>query len=235
MNLSSLLAQQGLWDAAMGELYELLKHDLRASAKARVHVQLAGILEEAGDPREAVEHYRFGAEADPELREAVVGLARGLARQTHFAEAGDRFGDAVELDPENAELRFSQGLSLVLAERYVEARAALERAVVELPDYLRVQHLLARLLAACPDPAVRSGERALQLASGVVRRELSVEHAETVAMALAELGRFADAIDLQRQVLARVEAVASPATLAAVRQRLRLYERGEPCRSPWKS
>ena len=52
-----------------------------------------------------------------------------------------------------------------------------------------------------------------------------------MAMALAETGRFDEAAGLQRQV---VSAVSDNRTLAArLAETLRLYERRQPCRTPW--
>jgi len=57
-------------------------------------------------------------------------------------------------------------------------------------------------------------------------------NAETVAMALAELGRFEDAVRLQSRILQEATQYGSP-ELAQMESRLRRYERGEPVRSPW--
>jgi hypothetical protein len=60
-----------------------------------------------------------------------------------------------------------------------------------------LQHLLARLLAAAPDAAVRDGRRALDLALALHRVAPAVAAAETVAMAYAEVGDFTQALAWQ--------------------------------------
>jgi hypothetical protein len=61
-----------------------------------------------------------------------------------------------------------------------------------------LSHALARLLAACPDKSVRDGARALPLAQAVWQAQPTAAHARTVALALAELGRCAEAAQWQR-------------------------------------
>ena len=52
---------------------------------------------------------------------------------------------------------------------------------------------VARLLAACPDLAIRNGARALELGLAAWNAQPIVPHAETVALAWAELGRCEEA------------------------------------------
>jgi hypothetical protein len=60
------------------------------------------------------------------------------------------------------------------------------------------------------------------------------EYAETLAMALAELGRFEEAIGWQQRVLvAGRQQGADESYLQLLRRRLDAYKRGEPCRAPW--
>ena len=81
---------------------------------------------------------------------------------------------------------------------------------------------------------MRGGGRALELANLVFERQPSIDHGETVAMALAELGRFDEATEFQRRVLRHAQ-TAAPRQVAPIRERLSLYESGEPCRAPWLS
>jgi hypothetical protein len=61
----------------------------------------------------------------------------------------------------------------------------------------------------------------------------SIELAETTAMALAESGRYPEAVTVQRDALT----AATTARLARVEQRiagnLKLYETRKPCRNPF--
>ena len=104
------------------------------------------------------------------------------------------------------------------------------RAATASPTTSRSSTCSARLLATCPDPALRDGARAVTIAEKLVERELSVDHVETLAMALAEAGRFDDAIVWQRRAIERQ--TATGANTASSRAARALSGR-PPAREPW--
>ncbi len=140
----------------------------------------------------------------------------------------------MELAPEDADTRFGRAMALILGGEYVDARKALESDLVALPGNLVLSHLLGRLLATAPDPAARDGAEAVRLAEDAFRREPNEERAETVAMAYAEAGRFAEAVAWQRRVLGEIEPRGRPEVIARNHRWLTLYEQGKPVRSPWE-
>jgi hypothetical protein len=56
---------------------------------------------------------------------------------------------------------------------------------------------------------------------------------ETMAMALAQQGQFAEAAEIQRGVIAAAERAGLTQDVRRMTGNLRRYERGEPCRTPW--
>lgn len=96
--------------------------------------------------------------------------------------------------------------------------------------FLPAVFLAVRQLAAHPDAAERDGARALQLSSSVHNRILRGDPsmAEVHAMALAETGRFKDAVTWQKRALSTGRRLGRDTTGAAVR--LARYEAGEPWR-----
>ena len=229
-NLASLLEDLGQLSAAE-ERYSraaaLGPHDSEA------RVRRAGLASRLGRADEAAAELEAIVAVEPENRAAVALLATVLGRAGRFADAAHRYSHAITLDPADDELWFGRAIALLLAERYAEARDHLESAAERYPESPRFAHLLARLLATSPDPEVRDGPRALTLATQALEQRQSLDHAETVAMALAELGRFPEAADLQRRILQGAEASGATQLLPALRSRLQGYERGEPCRAPW--
>src|SRR5262249_26577202 len=91
----------------------------------------------------------------------------------------------------------------------------------------------ARNLDAAPDERVRDGRAALKLVDELVKGPQSLELAETTAMALAEVGRFKEAVEVQRQALTAVSDAGTTAGQQRITNKLRLYEGGKPCRSPF--
>ena len=58
------------------------------------------------------------------------------------------------------------------------------------------------------------------------------EHAETLAMALAQAGRFDEAITWQQELIARSKQQGDRTTTERLEHDLVLYERAEPCCAP---
>jgi hypothetical protein len=71
----------------------------------------------------------------------------------------------------------------------------------------------------------------VDLASRVVRALLDARHAETLALALAEAGRCAEAAEWQRRAL-ELAAEAEAGRRESMRRDLARYEAGPPCRPP---
>ena len=219
--------------------------------RSEAHYRLAALLEAeaaatAGKPvgtddaAAAESHLLEALELDSGFTEAHVLLGRLLGRQERYAEAAGHFARALVQDPSNAAWHRDRAMALILARRYAAARGALasaRRAVANSGDdaAATAEHLdtlLARLLAASPDAQVRNGREALAIAQRLMAERPGIEHAETVAMALAEVGEFDRAAELQSQLIAEVERQGGVPT-GGQRQRLESYLAGEPVREPW--
>jgi multidrug resistance efflux pump len=94
---------------------------------------------------------------------------------------------------------------------------------------LQLTQTLARLLAAAGDRSVRDGERAVELATQAVTARSSLENAETMAMAMAEAGRFENAVALQSRLVEEAEQRGEEPLLQRLRAHLALYRRGQSC------
>jgi len=229
--LATMLAQMGRGVEAEAAARELLTLDATDGELAAAH-QLAGRLAEAADVRQAEEHYRRALELGwPPV--ARFRLALVLGRQSRFAEAAEEFDLLVEAIPDNPDYRVGQAMALLLGESYPAAREALETARQRFPDNVDFVHTLARLLATCPDDTVRDGAQAMELARQAFEGRQSIDHAETLSMALAEIGRFEEAASWQRQVIGQREPQGASSQLERSRRYLALFERRQPVRSPW--
>jgi hypothetical protein len=124
-------------------------------------------------------------------------------------------------------------MTLVTLGRSREARDGLVQLTMRDPDRLEYQLALARVLAAAPDDRVRDPRRALQIIDEHFRQQRAMDVGETIAMALAALGEFQQAVGIQRGVLSAAERGGKMAAAARMKENLKLYERGQPCRQPW--
>jgi tetratricopeptide (TPR) repeat protein len=230
VNLGSALVQTGDADGAVAQFREALRLDPNnATARFNLGVLLSG----KGPGQEALDHLRAAVDRWPRDAEARRTLARLLRDAGRTEEALAEYGKAVELDPAEETARLGEAETLVRLGRYAQARQKLEESLRSLPGSGRLSHGLARLLAACPDVSVRDGARALDLGLAVWNALPLAAHAETVALAQAELGRCAEAAEWQRKALEAGRKEGFPADrLAALSAALAAYERGEPCRPP---
>ena len=197
-------------------------------------VTLAELLEETGRGDEAVALLAAALERDPDDTRARVAFAGVLGRSGRPEEALAQYARVSERDPALPDAAFGTVMNLVRMERYAEARAGLERAATSFPEQRsRFSHPLARLLAAAPDDAVRDGQRALAIVEELAETEQSLLLGETLAMALAEVGRYGEAATVQRDIIAATNRTGLRDAAAALAANLRRYERGRPCRQPW--
>ena len=89
------------------------------------------------------------------------------------------------------------------------------------------------MLAAAPDDRVRDGQRALQLLQSVpADTQRTFDWGVAMAMALAESGRFDEAVMFEKQVV-EFAGGGDPRLRAHLTERLHLYEQHRPCREPW--
>ena len=184
------------------------------------HFQLANLLMRLGRYEKAIPHYA-----------AVIESDSGFGSQIPPGESGDG-----QLQQMNGLVRFMQAMALIRLSRYVEALAVLEEGVEVFPGHADMTHALARLLAACPDHKIRNGGRALQLLQPLLEGQggMDLESVETLAMALAETGQFEQAVHVQRAMISDLQHNQRFDLVQLLAENLALYERGQPCRLPWR-
>jgi uncharacterized protein len=102
------------------------------------------------------------------------------------------------------------------------ARAAAQNHPQALNDY-------AWLLATSPFETIRNGQQALTLALQAVERQPTPSHLDTLAAAYAETGKFAQAVETQRQALELVPE-GNAELLAELQAHLAAFEAGKPWR-----
>ena len=200
----------------------------------RAHYALGNLLARSGRDSEAIDRFTDAVAHNPNFAAALVALADALQRADRPGPALAPYRRAIELDPGNAPARFGEAMALVRLERYAEARGRLIRATVVHPGRTEFSHALARLLAAAPDERVRDGAQALELMRVLVASEPTTAVAETMAMTLAELGFFTEAVEWQRAAMAIAAGAARPDVAQRMASNLQLYLRRQPCRTPWR-
>jgi len=228
--LGTAMFQMGDPDGAL----EQFEHAVRvAPENTRAQFSVGVLLEAGGRPAEAISRFTTVLEHDPGYLQARVQLATLLGRSEQAQASFEHWEQAIALAPTSFEAAFGGAMALVRLERYRDARDRLASGLQAHPDQPVFAHALARLLAAAPDPGVRDGQRAKILVDELLREQQSIELGETTAMMLAELGQYEEAAQLQRDIINAAVQGGLPEVVRRMSGNLRLYERGEPCRTPW--
>ena len=236
---SSALAHANLASALtrLGRFQEAQSHYQRALAIESVHADAnrnyGTLLARLGQDERAVAHYRRALAVDAGNAGGHFNLANALRRLGRFDQAAPHYRQAIESDPRRRRAHLALALTLVKLERWAEAIDVLEAARAIFPDERPLTQALARLLASAPVDALRDGRRAHEIASSLLETETSLDHVETMAMAVAEIGRYEQAIVYQRQALEAARGARRPDLVSRLSANLERYQAGRPCRAPW--
>ena len=194
-------------------------------------LQRAQMRAASGNTAGAIEELEQVVALGPGMIEARRMFSAVLVGAGRADEAAAQLQALVALTPGDLQARFNLGLMLFQTARYAEARRALDETLHRFPADIATRHLLARLLATSPDGTTRDGARAVELAQSVASEQPLVDHLETLAMALAEAGRFDDAVATQQRALERERAEAGGNSSQRL-DRLALYQARQPLRAP---
>jgi tetratricopeptide (TPR) repeat protein len=230
--LATALLATGNRDEARTHYQEAVRLD---PSHAGANLQLGIFLADDGLESDAIAHFRRAVQFDPGSNVAYLNLAAALLRSGEAEEAVEVYAALLQLDPSNAPARLGRAFALIRAGRHVEAKTRLLEDVQARPDEIAFPHALARLLAASPDASVRDGRRALELVQQVSKSLPGGQVAETMAMAMAELGLADQADRFQRMAIDLADKAGMTALSAQLRATLSLYERGLPSREPFRS
>lgn len=232
--LGTALFQMGDARGAVEQFEEALR---RSPTFAKAHYSLGVLLQASGHDKEAIERFSAAVRYEPTYIEARLRLAAVLRRTGRLREALAQYQQVINVarevggDPRVAEAPFGYAITLVRLRRYREARDMLAEALKTYPDQPVYTHALARLLAAAPDSLVRDGPRAMALMQALSDEQRRVDTGETMAMTLAELGRYDEAAAWQREAIAAAKQGGRADSVQRMTERLRAYER----RAPWRS
>lgn len=231
LNLGTSLYMTGDPAGAMTELQEAvrLSPDL-----AKAHYSIGVLEQEAGRDPAAIAAFTAALQAEPANVEARLARADALRRTGRVEAALPDYASVLQQDPGASQASFGYAMGLVRLGRYAEARDRLARAASAFPDQPGIAHARARLLAAAPEASVRDGVRALSILDELLKTQaMTLAVAETMAMTMAELGRFDEAMEWQQGAMASAREAGRPDLAERLTPNLRLYEQRRPSRTPW--
>jgi len=203
-------------------------------ATAKAQYSLAVLLASQGQaPLKVLPHFAAAVKYQPNYIEAHLAFADYLRRTGRPDAALVEYRQTLDLNPRQSVARLGYAMCLVQARRYVEARDWLDEASRLFPDRTEFKMGLARVLATSPDERARDGRRAVAITQDLFKGERTTALGETIAMALAEVGDYPQAIAIQRDVMNAAKRAGFTAQLPHMAANLLLYERQQPSRTPW--
>ncbi|MFP4476614.1 MAG: tetratricopeptide repeat protein [Desulfatibacillaceae bacterium] len=185
-----------------------------------------------GRYEEAVESFTRAIGINPDLAVAYYNRAIAYRRLGDFEKAVADYTEAIEMESGFADAFNNRAAIRLYQGRFAEAMSDSLRAVAADPGHVWAHNQLAWLYAACPENRYRDGEKALRHANKALEL-LGHEDSsllDTKAAALAELGRFGEAVKTQKRAIDLLKEKDREARTEEFGLRLTLYESGKPLR-----
>ena len=227
LNLGTTLVQMNDLNAAVTEFKTVLRLD---PDNANAHFNLAIVRATQNEDRTAIEELQALLKTNPHDMDARFFLARELLKLERRDEALAEFLRVAQADMDNEEAVLQAATLLSHAKQYANALNLLEKGHARNPQKSNTTATLAYLLATSPQNDLRAGARALPLAQEVFQTTGLPHHGAIVALALAELGRCAEAADWQRKMIALAEQKQQSDLAAKLKSDLKNYETKGSCR-----
>ena len=182
-------------------------------------------LEKAGEIRWAAVQYRIALAIEPKYSKANYNLGQIFAKAGDIREAAIHFEAALGSRPDDLPSRLNLAHCLQRLGRAQEAVAHYEASLRRDAGSIEALNNLAWLLATDPDPQLRNGRRAVELAERAVALSESKFPVMigTLAAAYAEAGRFADAIAAAEKAVAVADALNLPEVAGRNRALMEIY------------
>jgi tetratricopeptide (TPR) repeat protein len=225
-NVGNALLNVRRWSEAAGHFREALA---LSPEYGLAHQGLAMALQGEGRYDDALGSFvravRLMPTADAHYNVGVLQQARG-----DVADALAHYHEAVRLNPTFPEPHFALGLLAVRRGESRRAAAAFGQALDLRSEWTAARLQLAWLRAASRDGTVRNPHEAITLAERAVT-DLGNQNAsalDVLAAAFAAAGEFPRAIVTARRALELLKTEGDPGLVAAVEERLSLYEQRRP-------
>ena len=197
----------------------------------RAHAVLGTLAYGAGDLATAVDQLQRAHELVPAGLETRIKLMIALADAGRFQDALVHARQVSSALPGQADANRILGMAALLAADHRTAADRFTRYLDSRPEDVDALNNLAWLLAASPDDSLRDGPRALLLAGRAcsLGKRQDANHLATLSMALAENGKFAEALAVLDEAGARVGG--QDRLVAFIDALRRRYRAGQPYRA----
>ncbi len=229
--VASLYLDAGMMDQAIAEYQQSLRLN-RDSAPT--HYNLGFALAARGRRGEAMTAFEEALRIDPDYAQAHNNLGALLQLGGQPEAALEHYRRAAALRPDNVESHTNLGQLLSIRGKTAEAAAQFAEALALRGDNIQALAGLAWIRATASDASLRDDAEAIRLAelADAATRHQDVTAIDALAAAYASTGRYEDAVRAARAGLDLAVASGRAAVAVQFRQRLELYQKGQPLRLP---
>jgi Flp pilus assembly protein TadD len=201
---------------------------------AEAHYNLGIALGQKGRVDKAITEYQKALQINPGYAAAHNNLGATLAQTGELDEAITHFQKALQIKPANVEAHNNLGNAFVQKGNVTEAIAHFQKALQLEPAQPTIQNNLAWLLATCPEASLRDGAKAVELArqANALAGGKNPNFLRTLASALAEAGRYSEAVESAQRALPLAGAQSNTTLAGQLQAEMQLYQAGSPFHSP---
>ena len=227
--IGAALARKGDLNAAL----DYLKAALRLNPDLpRIHYNIGSVLLEKGNPADAAAEFRSDLRAEPNYPETHNNLAMALLRQGNVSEARTHIEAALKLKPDFPEARNNLAIALSQTGDVKGAIQEWNETLKLDPGNLQAECNLVWVYSTFGDPALRDGQRAVELAERALQQSNRKNSRiwRLAAAAYAEAGRFQDAITAAQSGIAVAEAEGNPGMVQTLETNIQRFQQGLPLR-----
>jgi Flp pilus assembly protein TadD len=230
-SLGRVLLLQGKVDEAESEFRLAL--GLNPSL-AVAHNSLGAVLRSRGESAAAMAEFREALRLDPSLARVQNNLGLAFGEQGQWEQAVTCFRQAVALRPWEAEFHRELAFALRRQGRVEDSAVEYQESLRLDPRWPKSLTVSTWVLATRPDPVGQNSKDALRQAQQVCQAtgDQDPRVLDALAAAHAQNRQFSEAVAVARKAQARAAAAGQTALSREIEERLRLYEKGQPYRSP---
>jgi len=228
-NLGNMLRSQGKLRKAISHYNQALQLEPN---HASTHNVLGFMFGSQGNLDEAIGHFRQALQAKPDYAEARYNLGNALRLQGKLDEAIKHYTEALHIVKDRPEIYYHMALVYDLQGKFDMAIQNYNEALRLKPDWVMPMNTLARLLATHKGSKVHNSQKATLLAERAceLTNYKQPELLDTLAVAYAAAGKFPKAIETAEKALQLAESLEQKELAEKIRNRLQLYQAGQPHR-----
>jgi tetratricopeptide (TPR) repeat protein len=229
-NLGTAFDRKGQVDKAIEQYQEAV--DLQPDF-AQARNNLGDALLRTGRTDGAIAQFQEALKIWPNSTMLRNNLGRAFLLKGQVHEAVAQFQKTLEIQPSFVKARNNLANALLQSGQVNEAMAQFQKTLEIQPNNVDACRYLAWVLATCPEPSIRNGAKAVELAqkANQLMGDGNPVVLSTLAAAYAEAGRFPEAVTTAQKALQLAGSQTNAASVVnALRTQIKCYQAGSPFR-----